>query len=203
MPGNHDVDNERTPESLARYRELIGPDYHAFRGGRHRRAGARFEPEESAAARSRLSGEDGRLAARRVGKARRDKVPHVIVFQHIPSFFKDASEEDQYFNIPPEMRRRYLKLLHEYGVREVFAGHLSSQLRGPRREPGDGDQRAGGNAARGSMAPPRVSQADDEEANIIQQRARHCRPIRKHPRPPNGSALCCEPQRLGGGLEAS
>ena len=48
---------------------------------------------------------------------------HLIVFQHIPFFLKDPNEEDQYFNIPKPVRERYLRLFHEYGVQQVFAGH--------------------------------------------------------------------------------
>src|SRR5215471_9549981 len=33
MPGNHDVGNEATLESLARYRERFGPDYYTFHAG--------------------------------------------------------------------------------------------------------------------------------------------------------------------------
>ena len=33
VAGNHDVGNEATPESLARYRERFGPDYYSFRIG--------------------------------------------------------------------------------------------------------------------------------------------------------------------------
>jgi DNA-binding PadR family transcriptional regulator len=33
MPGNHDVENEPTPASLATYRERIGRDYYSFRAG--------------------------------------------------------------------------------------------------------------------------------------------------------------------------
>src|ERR1043165_8495747 len=33
VPGNHDVENEPTAESLARYRERFGPDYYSFRAG--------------------------------------------------------------------------------------------------------------------------------------------------------------------------
>src|ERR1035438_2507247 len=33
MPGNHDVGNEPTKESLAQYREQFGPDYYTFRAG--------------------------------------------------------------------------------------------------------------------------------------------------------------------------
>ena len=38
VPGNHDVQNEPTAESLARYRERFGPDYYTFPVGRHRPA---------------------------------------------------------------------------------------------------------------------------------------------------------------------
>ena len=50
-------------------------------------------------------------------------VKHIIVFQHISFFLKDPNEDDQYFNIPKPVRERYLRLLHEYGVQQVFAGH--------------------------------------------------------------------------------
>lgn len=33
MPGNHDVENEPTKESLATYRERGGRDYYSFRAG--------------------------------------------------------------------------------------------------------------------------------------------------------------------------
>jgi hypothetical protein len=59
-----------------------------------------------------------------LAQAERDK--HVIVFQHIPFFLNAANEEDRYENIPRETRQRYLKLLHQYGVKQVFAGHYHS-----------------------------------------------------------------------------
>jgi len=33
VPGNHDVANDPTPESLARFRKAYGPDYYSFREG--------------------------------------------------------------------------------------------------------------------------------------------------------------------------
>ena len=65
-----------------------------------------------------------------LAKARREGVKHLILFQHIPFFLKEANEEDDYFNIPRETRQRYLKLLHENGVRQVFAGHLHHNSEG-------------------------------------------------------------------------
>jgi hypothetical protein len=65
-----------------------------------------------------------------LAKAKRDGVKHLIVFQHIPFFLTDPNEDDQYFNIPRETRKRYLKLLHESGVRQVFAGHYHRNAEG-------------------------------------------------------------------------
>jgi 3',5'-cyclic AMP phosphodiesterase CpdA len=124
MPGNHDVGNEPTKESLAKYREQFGPDYYTFRVGEitgivldsSLEKDPHNVPEEAAKMEAWFRGE--------LAKAQRDK--HVIVFQHIPFFLKEANEEDRYENIPPETRQRYLKLLHEYGVKQVFAGHYHS-----------------------------------------------------------------------------
>jgi len=123
LPGNHDVGNEPTRESLARYREGFGPDYYTFRVGdmagfvlnSNLEKGAAQVPEEAAKMEAWLRAE--------LAKARQTGVRHMIVFQHIPFFLKDPGEEDQYFNIPHETRLRYLKLLHEFGVKQVFAGH--------------------------------------------------------------------------------
>ena len=123
VAGNHDVSNEPTPESLARYRERFGPDYYTFHIGDI--AGIVLNsslakapekvPDEAARMEAWLRAE--LVKARQAGG-------RIIVFQHIPFFLKDPDEPDQYFNIPVETRKRYLKLLHEFGVKEVFAGHL-------------------------------------------------------------------------------
>jgi 3',5'-cyclic AMP phosphodiesterase CpdA len=121
MPGNHDVGNEPTKESLAKYREQFGPDYYTFHVGditgivlnSNLEKDPHNVPEEAAKMEAWFRTE---LA----------KSKHAILFQHIPFFLKDPDEEDRYENIPREPRQRYLKLLHEYGVRQVFAGHYHS-----------------------------------------------------------------------------
>jgi serine/threonine-protein phosphatase CPPED1 len=130
VPGNHDEENEPTPESLAWYRKQFGPDYYAFRSGdiagivlnSNLEQHPQHVPDEAAKMESWLRSE--------LANARRDGAKHIIVFQHIPFFLSDAAEADQYFNIPRETRLRYLKLLHEYGVREVFAGHYHRNSHG-------------------------------------------------------------------------
>ncbi|SPF34616.1 Metallophosphoesterase [Candidatus Sulfopaludibacter sp. SbA4] len=130
VAGNHDVENEPTRETLARYRKRFGPDYYTFHVGDI--AGFVLDssleqhpqnvPEEAARMEAWLRTE--------LAKAQSAGVKHLIVFQHIPFFLTDPEEPDQYFNIPGETRRRYLKLLHEYGVRQVFAGHYHRNSQG-------------------------------------------------------------------------
>ncbi len=123
MPGNHDVENEPTKDSLARYRERIGPDYYTFRMGdvagfvlnSSLLKAPRNVPGEAAKMESWLQAE--------LAKAKREGVRNLIVFQHIPFFLTDPNEEEKYDNLPLDTRRRYLKMLHEYGVHMVFAGH--------------------------------------------------------------------------------
>src|SRR5262249_7123493 len=128
--GNHDVENEPTAATLKQYRERLGPDYYSFRVGgiagfvlnssleQH----PQNVPDEAARMESWLRQE--------LAKARAENVPHLIVFQHIPFFLSDPYEPDQYFNIPTETRGRYLKLLHEFGVKQVFAGHYHRNAAG-------------------------------------------------------------------------
>jgi 3',5'-cyclic AMP phosphodiesterase CpdA len=123
-PGNHDVGNEPTKESLARYRERNGADYYSFHSGditgivlnSNLEKGAEKVPEEAAKMETWFRNE--------LERVKLTGVKHIIVFQHIPFFLKDPNEADEYSNIPKVVRERYLRALHEYGVQQVFAGHL-------------------------------------------------------------------------------
>ncbi|MDE3198556.1 MAG: metallophosphoesterase [Acidobacteriota bacterium] len=122
VPGNHDVENDPTPATLAAYRKNYGPDYYSFREGPMYgivldsslfKAPALVKDD---AARQERWLESELVRAKASGAT-------VVVFQHIPFFLERADEPDQYFNIPIETRRRVLDLLTRNGVRYVFAGH--------------------------------------------------------------------------------
>ncbi|MCU1239240.1 MAG: metallophosphoesterase [Candidatus Solibacter sp.] len=123
VPGNHDVGNEPTKESLAKYRERYGPDYYGFRSGEiygivlnsNLEKGAEKVPDEAAKMETWFRAE--------LEKAKQSGAKHVIVFQHISFFLKDGGEKDEYFNVPLTVRQKYLKVMHDYGVKQVFAGH--------------------------------------------------------------------------------
>ncbi len=134
VAGNHDVQNEATPASLARYRERFGPDYYTFQSGditgivlnSNLEKGTKDVPEEAARMEAWLKSE--------LDKARAAGAKQIIVFQHIPFFQKDANEPEVYNNVPVETRARYLKMLRDSGVKWIFAGHLHHNL-----EARDGD----------------------------------------------------------------
>ena len=148
VPGNHDVGNEPTPESISAYRKNIGPDYYSFREGpvygivldsSYFKAPDKVR-EEAAKQETWLTAELEKAQASGM-------MP--VVFLHIPLFLKEPDEPDQYFNTPLETRRRILALLHRYNVRYVFAGHLHANSYGK-----DGDLEMITTAAEGKPIGP-------------------------------------------------
>lgn len=123
VAGNHDLDNELTPASIAAFTAKFGPAHFSFRHGNFvgivlnscllRTAGpvAKQRDEQAAWLRTELA------------KAKQDQARHVVVFQHHSLFLKKADEPDQYFNVPQESRAPLLALFREHGVKHVFAGH--------------------------------------------------------------------------------
>jgi len=131
VPGNHDVENEPTKESLARYRGRMGADYYSFHIGditgivlnsNLERGGTKSVPNEAEKMEQWFRAE--------LAKAKSAGAKQIVVFQHIPFFLKEPGEPDDYFNIPPDVRRRYLDLMHQYGVKHVFAGHYHRNSEG-------------------------------------------------------------------------
>lgn len=128
QPGNHD--HPPTEEGLAFYRDLHGPDYFSvFHKGSHfillNSNLIAFEdelPEEAARQWEWLEGE--------LETAAGDEADNVFVFVHHPFFMYEPDEDDTYFNIPPEVRVRYLDLFEEHGVDAVFAGHYHREAGG-------------------------------------------------------------------------
>jgi 3',5'-cyclic AMP phosphodiesterase CpdA len=123
IAGNHDVQNEPTPESVASYTAIFGPDRYAFR---HRglvgivlNSSVIHSPGKAPA---QLAEQESWTRAE-LSKAKAEGARHIVVFQHHPWFIKSASEADQYFNIPTPRRAAYLALFREFGVRYLFCGH--------------------------------------------------------------------------------
>jgi serine/threonine-protein phosphatase CPPED1 len=123
VAGNHDVENEPTPQSLAAYRAKFGRDYYSFRYGNMAgivlNSSIIHSPQHVP---NELEQQEVWLRAE-LERARSEGVRHLVIFQHHPWFLSEPGEKDQYFNIPLERRTRYLELFQQYGVTHVFAGH--------------------------------------------------------------------------------
>jgi serine/threonine-protein phosphatase CPPED1 len=123
VPGNHDVGNTPTPDSLNAYRERFGPDHRVFYHG-----GCRFiiinttlihDPK---AAQEQCNEQEAWLK-HELTTPQTPRPVHTILFQHHPWFNKTPDEPNAYENIPQPERGRYLDLLTRAGVTAVFAGH--------------------------------------------------------------------------------
>jgi len=121
--GNHDIGNIPTPKTLDGYHTAFGPDYYTFSAGdifgivldSNLIRAPQGDPE---AARQQAAWLEKTLAS-----AKSNSKQQIVVFQHIPYFIHDPNEADGYFDIPLSVRRRYLNLLEQAGVKYVFAGH--------------------------------------------------------------------------------
>ena len=105
VPGNHDG---RTPDGRFSFRlhgcAFIGIDSNPIKDGDATAEAAQLEWL--------------RTELQSAGRCR-----YRFVFLHCPIFIDSADEPEQYFNFPPDKRRQYLELLHDYSVDAVFAGH--------------------------------------------------------------------------------
>ena len=125
VAGNHDVGHEPTPESVAAYRKIFGPDYYSFRAGPIYgivldSTLIQVPAKDEAGYQEQLSWLKAELE-----KAKGSGAQHIIVFQHHPFFIINGQEPESFGrNISPERRRIFLALLHQYSVHYVFAGHI-------------------------------------------------------------------------------
>jgi 3',5'-cyclic AMP phosphodiesterase CpdA len=130
IAGNHDVQNVPTPESLAGYTKIFGPDRYTFSyrsvTGIVLNSSVIHSPQETP---QQLAEQESWLRAE-LTKAKTAGTRHIVVFQHHPWFIASATEPDQYFNIPLARRAAYMALFREFGVRYLFCGHYHRNAEG-------------------------------------------------------------------------
>lgn len=124
-PGNHDVGNEPTVESLERYRKLQGPDYYA--ATEH---GMKLMIVNTQLWKSPVSDESQKHDAwfRAELEASEAAGTPTVIVSHYPPFVATADEPDDYYNLPPEKRAVLLAQVKAAGVKAWLAGHVHKNL---------------------------------------------------------------------------
>lgn len=124
-PGNHDVGNEPTVESLERYRKLQGTDYYTAMEHGYKLMVVNTQlwkfhvPQESEKHDTWFSEE--------LLKTTQSGTPTLIV-SHYPPFVAAPDEADDYFNLPPEKRKQLLAAVKAADVKAWLAGHVHKNI---------------------------------------------------------------------------
>ena len=126
VPGNHDIGNEPTAESIEAYRKHFGPDHYSFRVGDFVGIVLNSSLIHSPGKAQSLHDAQEKWLRAELERARRSDARHVVVFQHHPWYLQRADEADEYSNIPRVRRSRFVSLLREFGVGAVISGHNHS-----------------------------------------------------------------------------
>jgi len=125
-PGNHDIGDYPTIETLTRYRKDIGKDYFSFE---HK--GYTFIVANSQLWKSPLEGESEKhdLWFKQKLQDANDANSPIFVVQHIPLYMENPDEpENPYYNLSIAKRKELLDLFEEYGVIAVLGGHRHETL---------------------------------------------------------------------------
>lgn len=123
LPGNHDIGNEPTADSIAAYTARFGPDRYTFRKGPMLGLVLDSCLIRSSKNASDQATEQEQWLKAELDKAKREGARPVVVFQHHPWFVESIDEAEGYHNLPQSARRHYLDLMAQSGVTHVFAGH--------------------------------------------------------------------------------
>ncbi|XP_064640663.1 serine/threonine-protein phosphatase CPPED1-like [Lineus longissimus] len=131
IPGNHDIGNTPTPETVDRYKANFGDDYFSFWCGGVKFISPNTQYIKDPSKVATLKEDHDRWLEEELADSRAKGCKQIILLQHIPWFLKTPDEpDDRYFNIPIEERAKWLKLFKESGVRYVFSGHYHRESSG-------------------------------------------------------------------------
>mmetsp|Transcript_39154 Transcript_39154/g.85401 ORF Transcript_39154/g.85401 Transcript_39154/m.85401 type:complete len:334 (+) Transcript_39154:35-1036(+) len=132
LPGNHDIGDVPTALSMAEYKSSFGDDYFQFwaSGCRFLCLNSQLLVEEALTTPElKQAADDQHQWLTKILSAQDPQPKHTVVFMHISPAL-DAYDEDQaYFNLPPEPRRRLVEQLRAGGVSRIFAGHFHREAR--------------------------------------------------------------------------
>jgi len=120
VPGNHDVGQKATLESLQYYRTVVGKDYYSFE---HK--GYVFVIVNTQLWKAPVEDESKKqdLWLETTLENASSKGSRIFVLGHYPLFTKKPDEREAYYNLPSAKRKNLLDLFEKHGVVAVLTGH--------------------------------------------------------------------------------
>jgi len=125
-PGNHDISNNPTQQSIDEYKLSHGDDKFSFRHKKNMFIG--FNSCLIKADAPELEQKQFEWLENELKNVKRSN--NIVLFCHQPFFVDKPDEPEQYFNIGIEKRMKYLDLFVRNNVNYVFAGHLHRNASG-------------------------------------------------------------------------
>jgi 3',5'-cyclic AMP phosphodiesterase CpdA len=127
VPGNHDVSGVEDLGGLANYRRRFGKDYYhfdycncAFICLNAMTLNTEGAISDEARQESQAQWDWLKETLDQIADQGRE---HTLLFLHVPPFVETEDEGAEYFNLPPEPRRRLLSWVRRYGIRHILCGH--------------------------------------------------------------------------------
>ncbi|MBN2588548.1 MAG: metallophosphoesterase [Sedimentisphaerales bacterium] len=124
-PGNHDVENTPTVESLKKYRDFFGKDYFAFE---HK--GYTFVMTDTNIIRVPVEGETQKQDSwiKETINAAHEKKSPVFVIGHHPMYTRTPDEPYGNNSLPVEKRKELLELFENSGVVAILTAHTHQSI---------------------------------------------------------------------------
>lgn len=119
LPGNHDIGQNPTSESLKAYKSNYGKDRFSFEHKGSSLIG--FNTSYLKAKMEKSEKKQYNWLTKRLKKSQ--QAAHILLFGHYPFFNKTVDEPTAYSNIDLGVREKYLDLLNSHQVKAVFSGH--------------------------------------------------------------------------------
>jgi 3',5'-cyclic AMP phosphodiesterase CpdA len=124
LPGNHDLGNVPTPQSIDYYRQHFGPDHYSFDMGGCHFVALNTTLMHSPAKAIQQEAEQWTWLTTDLQQSATKRPTQTILFQHHPTFLKNPDEPNDYHTVPAPRRAELLQLCRQYNIAAVFAGHL-------------------------------------------------------------------------------
>lgn len=123
VPGNHDIGDRPTPESIYKYESIYGKSYYGIWIGKIRLIIINSQLFNDSIDAPIQQAKQENWLINELKLLKDNKIKDILIFQHQPWFINQENEETNYYNIDKNIRIKWLRKFKEAGVSKIFCGH--------------------------------------------------------------------------------